>query len=202
MMRIAICAICFVVFATGTGDATPVEWSAAIGGNGHWYEAVLISEGITWLDSKLAAEQSGGYLATLTSEAENNFVFSLVKDMPEFWWWQGGPWMGGYQDQNDPDYAEPLGGWKWVSGEPWSYTNWMKGEPSGAGQDCLHFAGYDLTIAPTWDDAGALSGTHVEQPYRGYIVEWGAVPEPASLLALICGLGGAGSMLLRNRRRK
>ena len=25
--------------------------------------------------------------------------------------------------------TEPDGGWQWVTGEPWSYTDWFSGEP-------------------------------------------------------------------------
>ena len=32
------------------------------------------------------------------------------------------PWLGGYQDTSTPDYREPGGGWRWVTGEPWGYT--------------------------------------------------------------------------------
>ena len=31
-------------------------------------------------------------------------------------------WLGGYQDTSTPDYREPGGGWRWVTGEPWGYT--------------------------------------------------------------------------------
>ncbi|MBI2844077.1 MAG: hypothetical protein HYX78_11815 [Armatimonadetes bacterium] len=175
LMRAIVWVFCFVILAVGTCKATAAQWSIAAGGNGHWYEAIPIPEGITWPDSKAVAEQSGGYLATITSEAENDFVFSLVKDRPEFWQqygpWVNGPWLGGYQDLNDPSYSEPLGGWKWVSGESWSYTNWMAGEPSGIGQQYLAFCGYGL-IASTWDD----NGTPDSLSDRGCIIEWD--PEP------------------------
>ena len=36
----------------------------------------------------------------------------------------------GFQDLNDPMYSEPGGGWKWITGEPWVYTNWLIGEPN------------------------------------------------------------------------
>lgn len=183
--------LCLGLLASGTANAAPVQWAVSVGGNGHWYEAVPVSGHISWTDSKVAAENTGAYLATITSQAENNFVFSLVKDRPEFWESIGpyvaGPWLGGYQDRNDPYYAEPSGGWKWVSGETWSYTSWMQGNPSGSTQDYLHFCGYG-SILPTWDDMEDVSaeGNH------GYIVELEPVPEPSSFLALLSGLGGIG----------
>ena len=56
----------------------PIEWKVADGGNGHRYRAVFASERMTWTDAKAMAESLGGHLATLTSEAEANFVFASV----------------------------------------------------------------------------------------------------------------------------
>ena len=47
-----------------------VQWKT----NGHYYEVVVASEGITWTEARLAAQARGGYLATLTSRPENLFV--------------------------------------------------------------------------------------------------------------------------------
>ena len=41
-------------------------------------------------------------------------------------------WIGGYQDMNASDYSEPDGGWKWVTGEPWSFIGWWEGGPSSS----------------------------------------------------------------------
>jgi hypothetical protein len=82
--------------------------------NGHWYQAVRGPGGITWDEARAAAEQRSfagyrGHLLTLTSEAENQFVLSRLPFMSQETWW-----IGGYQDQNAPDYREPhvrLGGY-------------------------------------------------------------------------------------------
>ena len=83
--------------------AAPVEWPVSSGGNGHSYEAVNVGSPISWTQAKTAAEQAGGHLATLTSEAENSFVFHLI-EAPLYWrGYQAamplasGPWIGGFQ---------------------------------------------------------------------------------------------------------
>ena len=161
------------VVASGTaGGADWVTWAPEVGGNGHDYLAVAVPEGINWHDAQAAAEAAGGHLATPTSAAENAFIFSLV-DSAEFWvefpsnGWALGPWLGGLQPPGSP---EPAGGWLWVTGEAWSYTNWHAGQPNNdpsENQDRLHFAnsGYPNRRA-TWND---LDGTH--RVMRGYIVE-------------------------------
>ncbi len=40
--------------------AAPVQWSIADGGNGHYYEAVLVPEGISWTDANEIANNKQG----------------------------------------------------------------------------------------------------------------------------------------------
>lgn len=166
--------------------ATPVQWA----GNGHWYEVFSVppESSINWLDAKQLAIDKGGYLATITSEAENDFVFSLVVGTSEFWWnsgpsYSGGVALGGYQT---PGSTEPAGGWRWVTDdEPFDYTNWCSGQPDDAGgtqENYLAFYDFDKC----WNDARNDSQI-------GYVVEY--IPEPATLLLL----SFAGMSLLRKR---
>jgi hypothetical protein len=90
--------------------------------NGHYYELIGPSP-MTWTQARdIAAGRSfmgmQGYLATVTSFAEQGFVNAHFTGQDA--------WIGGYQldDQSATD------GWQWVTGEPWSYTNWDGGEPN------------------------------------------------------------------------
>jgi hypothetical protein len=94
----------------------PVQWRVQDGGNGHWY-AKVPRNGLNWVDCRPLAENMGGYLATPTSAAETSFlVANLLAGENAA--------VGGYQDASTPDFYEPSGGWRWVTGEPWSYQNW------------------------------------------------------------------------------
>jgi hypothetical protein len=51
----------------------PFQWS----GNGHYYALAMpssYSDSFTWTNANTAATQAGGYLATVTSSAENDFL--------------------------------------------------------------------------------------------------------------------------------
>jgi hypothetical protein len=84
MSKKEIFLIVLLSYFAGNLYAVPVQWSVADGGNGHYYEVVSVPESIIWSDAKIAAEASGGYLATITSSQENEFVFNLT-DNPIFW---------------------------------------------------------------------------------------------------------------------
>jgi hypothetical protein len=90
-------------------------------GNGHYYEAVAKASGISWNkanDEANARMFKGmhGHLATITSPAENDFIF---KNLPQAV--AGYYCLGGIQSHG---LLDPAAGWQWVTGEPWSYTNW------------------------------------------------------------------------------
>ncbi|RYD20340.1 MAG: hypothetical protein EOP88_15450 [Verrucomicrobiaceae bacterium] len=139
---------------------------------GHYYEAVKVPEGVTRDQAGLMAAAKGGYLATLSSEDENAFVFSLVNDLS---WFTSlsmfgdrlGPWLGGISTAT---------GWQWNTGEPFTYTKWKPGQPdtyAGFYQYLLFYDGADA--GPTWGDhpGGAIPG--FELP-KGFVIEYNQAP--------------------------
>lgn len=91
--------------------------------NGHSYYRSTGSA--FWLTAKTNCEAMGGHLVTVTSAAENSFIFNL---------WPSG-WIGLTDEQTENV-------WKWVTGETYSYTSWNGGEPNNAGnEDYVQFVG-------------------------------------------------------------
>lgn len=143
--------------------------------NGHLY--VLMRSSITPRKSAAAiSKRCGGYLATITSEAENNFIASLMnKDQRLFLTgydpsghvsYKMGAWIGLIQD---PAGKEPRGGWKWENGEPMTYSKWYRDMPNenkpddDYGMFYAHKQGKADTktqYVDTWDDMGESDGTY------------------------------------------
>jgi hypothetical protein len=165
--------------------ASPLQWKSTQGGNDHYYEFIL-APNIFWTDAKSAAQAltfAGvhGYLATVTSAPESAF---MAANFPE----EAGPfqngWLGGYQDMGAPDYVEPAGGWRWVSGEAWAYTNWFTSgpvEPDNLNGN-QHFMRSNVGFQ--WDDFQNDPSNPSIQFVSGYFVEY-PTPEPGSLFLVV-----------------
>ena len=167
---------------TGTGTDT-LEVSLVNAGevffpdNNHLYE--YVSYTATWQNAKTNAESrtkygASGYLTTITSQAENDFVAARLLNAG---------WMGASDSVSEGD-------WKWVVGPEtgtsfWSglstgsavagrYSNWGSGEPNNAGdEDCAQF----LTGGTgKWND---LPCTVTTLP--GYVVEYGTDSAPLDI---------------------
>jgi hypothetical protein len=155
--------------------------------NGHYYNLVSPTNGITWTAASAAASAStfngvNGHLATFSNAAEFNFVTTAFP--------QSFTWIG-FSDQ------AVEGSFVWVTNEPVTYTGWLLNEPnnaaSGNGED---FAWYELRNGVWgWNDYQDVANIVATSIPTSYIVEYD-VPEPASLSCLTCGV-----IVLLSRRR-
>ena len=151
------------------------QWRLADGGNGHWYQVVPTGSGIDWPTARSAAVALNGHLATVTSATEDSFVASIAS-APGAWNSNYGPWLGGFQDRSATDYAEPRGGWRWVSGEEWTWAQW-DAPNSDEPNDCYCYCGTEDFLhykAPQrWNDFNGTNATNCIQPVA-FLVEWSA----------------------------
>ena len=136
------CAVSIPLFTTSTAMAQDaVQWRVEDGGNGHWYMATSDTVSDFWL-AQASAEAAGGHLVTLTSAEENQFISQLAP---------GDFLLGGYQDLDSPEYAEPNGGWRWVTSEAWQYTAWQSGEPQNGGSTNEERGEHYLCLVALWN---------------------------------------------------
>lgn len=158
-----------VMMSAAVLGGAPISWDAT----GHAYDAIEVPGGVTWVDARDAAAATSfhdcpGYLATLTSAEENAFVAgNLTQALPAG---QRGFWIGGWQLPGSP---EPDGGWTWITGEAFEFTNWSAYEPNDwrfdfplLGEDAIHLSDDG---AGAWNDLPSLDIT------PGYVIEYDPV---------------------------
>lgn len=176
----------------------------------HYYQTVYVASGnLNWFQAAYLAQDAGGYLASINSEEENSFVFEQVSDKKFFWFFPPytggsrmnhyeigiGPFLGGYQEEGG---REPDVGWKWLSGEPWEYSNWAvnlndgvidkdprdNSQPndsgnSAVGQRVMGFGEMNVPV-PTWgdymDDVGTYGVRRSPGKSYGFIIEYEEKP--------------------------
>lgn len=144
--------------AAGAG-APPPDNARAF--NGHSY--LLIEGEMTWTQARDYSASVGGYLACITSPEEQEFIFTLIKEGTREFYWIGAT-----------DEAEE-GVWTWVSGEPFTYSNWASRQPDNNYRSSIEsYLGVarvdtDWARAGKWND---FTNTGSEPGPSGLIVEW------------------------------
>lgn len=83
--------------------------------NGHWYQR--FDDTMTWHDAKQYCESLDGYLVTITSQEEDDFVYNNLGFVSPH-----DCWLGGTDESQEGD-------WRWITGENWGYTNWESTKP-------------------------------------------------------------------------
>ena len=182
----------------GPALAAPVLWDSASGGNGHWYEVRAPDAWLGALATADAATHLGldGYLVTLTSLAEAQFIFDNVtaatywtagsdRETEGVWKWVAGPELGQVFWNGGAGGTAPAG----------AYANWSPGEPNQfGGEEDVMLANWSVLA---WNDGRGEPWSYVVEYSRAPTT--GGVPEPGTWTLMILGFGGAGAMLRRRR---
>ena len=162
-----------LAIAAGTSAQDAVQWRVEDGGNGHWYAFTDSVSGL-WPACRMQAEERGGHLAQVKSQATQQFVLNLAQSTGVV----GDFWIGGFQQKNS---VEPGGGWTWVDGSQFTFDAWGAVSagtgsppspndwptPAPGDEDFLEIC-FRPAISPFggWDDQGSLPNPS--------LIEWSA----------------------------
>jgi hypothetical protein len=189
--KIRLMAFAFGVFGLGAMSGPPAEAAPVLFGS-NYYEFIRVSDPFTgnnnaWTTARDTAAGTtfmgvSGRLATITSQAENDFLFDLVSGNHTGF---VGSWLGG---------KAPEG---WLvgpeAGQAFSYTNWAGIEPNNDGYAYMSIG---TEFAPgQWADDSDLAGQGVphalNDPVIGFFIEYdNVIPEPATGLLALIGVAG------------
>lgn len=133
--------------------------AGAVEYNGHYYYLYTGGIASTYEEAVQFCNSKGGYLATLTSQEENYFVYSYISQ-------QGceSAYFGLSDSANE-------GHWEWCTGEPLYYTNWHSGESNNENSNEDYALFYDKYSDGSWNDGDF--GGHTVNDGNAFICEWG-----------------------------
>ena len=124
----------------GDNDTEGFEYLGEFQGH-HYYgslDSVSWHDALNFTDTLQTGEGVEAYLATITSQQENDFIRYSIDTLN-----RSGVWIGLTDEQEE-------GNWQWVNGEEVSYANWNDGEPNNSGGD-EHY-GELVTYNGRWND--------------------------------------------------
>ena len=159
--KCARCGISYSVSEKWTEYTVPVQEY-----NGHYYQ--VFNDAMSWTEAKALCESLRGHLIVINNEAEQEFMKGLMANAV-----RDNIWIGLYTDDGST--------WKWVNGDPVTYTHWGTGEPSKTVNEYyVHTYSryyYEAKVAGDWNDmqnsgVGSEGGDYYTPSNYGFICEW------------------------------
>lgn len=115
-----------------------------------------------WLEAEAIAARDAGTFASITNQAEQDAVAAAVSEFGH------ACWLGAEAYRNKA--------FRWVNGDPFSYTNYGEGQPDhGSGyENCLEI----LSTTGEWNDTVNSGNKVLENKVKGYVISC----EPISVM--------------------
>lgn len=133
--------------------------SGAVEFNGHYYYVYDVDTVTDWSAAQEYCEAKGGYLSTITSQEENDFLYNYIHQCG---------YESAYFGLTDEGSE---GTWSWCNGEPLSYVNWADGEPNNENDSENYGMLYWKYTDGAWNDGDF--GHMTDSGGTAFICEWG-----------------------------
>lgn len=143
--------------------------NGAVEFNGHWYKVIEDVSITNWDTAKQYCNNLNGYIATITSQTENDFLFNYITNDCGY--------KSAYFGLTDNASEDT---WQWNNGEEMIYTNWHKNEPNGESSNEDYAMFYYKYTDGTWNDGDFESGT--ADGGKAFICEWGEFQVPNNIV--------------------
>lgn len=144
------CAACQVVCSHyGTGTLASADHHCYAGYGEAPFEA-----------AREACEELGAHLATISSSAENSLVQTLVNESK---------FLGAFEDVGV--MAKGSDDYRWLTGEPFTFTNWAQGEPNKKETRCSSYSGHCYGHCLAMNGQGLWTNQRCDIE-DGYVCEW------------------------------
>jgi hypothetical protein len=186
-MRLLRCAAVLALSSFGTTAPAGAQflaltqWSQGPGANGHWY--AITEDATDFLAAKTFAEALGGYLVSVTSPLENQWIsdtFSGYGTCSPGWCTPASFYLG-------LERSEGGGAFGWLSGEAFAFAAWSGGEPGdqGGGRAASLFQRDGRVL---WDAASESNPMRAVIEWSDLPADFTAAPEPANVGLVAVGL--------------
>ena len=169
-------AVILVVVISNVSAADPTDslvnivvWDSISGGNDHTYAVLKMTQ--NWTEANAVAPTlmqgaDNGYLATITTQEENDFILNSVitgaGNQPSVLnqFYLGAFWISG--------------SWTWQTGEPFSFENWSPTEPNNVGTETV-IAIWGFGETDPRRPAGTWNNTLPDDSFNRFAIQWSII---------------------------
>ena len=146
--------------------------------NGHYYK--VFNENSNWQNAKNRCEKMGGYLVTITSFKEQQFIEDLLREYGN----KNFYWIGAYRSSDGYEYKKGQI-FKWVTGEGSIFSNFADKQPDNYqnNEDVLMIFGNDRDQLGKWNDISKDGTVNKNDDPNlgiknfGFICEWESIKD-------------------------
>jgi hypothetical protein len=166
--------------------------------NSHWYS--LTDNWTSWIDAESEAVSVGGHLVTINDMNENSWLAENYR----YTYAEGHTGDGDYAGAYIGYYYNPTDtAWKWISGQPVTYTNlWSQWDYFTGDYGYIHTNEHAFAPGGSWNHANWHTDPNASLAYLKGIIERDTNPVPLPGAIFLFGSGLSCLFWYRERNKR